>query len=53
MEKNESNKNNQKISGLNKTYKTKLSFKTIYNLSFGKCNGKKPCCPLSIGLDLA
>ena len=36
----------------NRTYKTKLSLKMIYNLSFRKCNGKSPSCPLSIGLDL-
>ena len=36
----------------NRTYKTKLSLKAIYNLSFRKCNGKSPSCPLSIGLDL-
>ena len=38
--------NNLKVSGPNKTYKTKFSFKTIYNLNFRKCNGKKPSCPI-------
>ena len=45
--------NNLKILDSKKTYKTKLSFETIYQLGFGKCNGKKSTCLLCIWLNLA
>ena len=46
-------KSNQRILASSKTYKTKLSFKTICSLNFRKCNRKRPSCPLSTGLDFA
>ena len=38
---------------MNKTFKTKLSFKAVYNLGFQNSDGKRPSCSLSIELDLA